>query len=119
MLRTKMVLIGAALLVLTGQANAVAVASSDPPWSTERIERLPPEIRRVVVAKCGAYAEAGHYFVTYDHDSNVIRLDYSLLQCPGVHVSGNGRGREQETFVRHGGRYFPSYGHRDEHLFLR
>jgi hypothetical protein len=119
MLRTKMVLIGAALLVLTGQARAVAVASSDPPWSTERIERLPPEIRRVVVAKCGAYAEAGHYFVTYDHDSNVIRLDYSLLQCPGARVSGNGRGREQETFVRHGGRYFPSHAHRDEHLFLR
>jgi hypothetical protein len=118
MLRTKMVLICAALLVLTGQARAVAVTLSDPPWSTERIERLPPEIRRVVVSKCGAHAAAGHYFVTYDHDSNVIRLDYSLLRCPGARVAGNGGGRK-ETFVRQGGHYFLSHAHNDEHLFLR
>jgi hypothetical protein len=119
MLRTKMVLICAALLVLTGQARAVAVALPDPPWSTERIERLPPEIRRVVVSKCGAHAEAGHYFVTYDHDSNVIRLDYSLLRCPRARVAGNGGGRKQETYVRQGGHYFLSHAHNDEHLFLR
>ena len=119
MLRMRVVFICAALLVLTGQARAVAVASSDPPWSTERIERLPSEIRRIVVSRCGPHAEAGHYFTTYDHDSNVIRLDYSLLQCPGARVSGNGRGREQQTFVRRGGRYFPSHAQHDEYFFLR
>jgi hypothetical protein len=119
MLRTKEGVICATLLVSTGRARAVAVASYDPPWSSEPIERLPPEIRRVVVAGCGAYAKASHYFATYDDSSNMIRLDYSLLQCPGAAVSGSGRGREQQTFVRQGGRYFLSDSRRDEYLFLR
>ena len=65
-------------------ATAAPVAPRDPPWSAERIDRLPLEVRRVVVAKCGADAEAGHYFATYEHDSNVIHLDYSLLYCPAA-----------------------------------
>ena len=52
--------------------------------SAERIARLPSELRTIVLARCGAGAEAGHYFATYDDNSNVVRLDYSLLQCPNA-----------------------------------
>lgn len=85
-------------------ATAAPIAPRDPPQSAERIDRLPPEVRRVVVARCGAHAEAGHYFATYEHDSHVIHLDYSLLYCPGAPSSEESHGLRQ-TFVRRQGGY--------------
>jgi hypothetical protein len=72
--------------------------------SAERIDRLPLEVRRVVVARCGADAEAGHYFATYEHNSNVIHLDYSLLYCPAA-PSREMTHALRQTFVKRQGAY--------------
>jgi hypothetical protein len=88
-------------------ATAAPVAPRDPPWSAERIDRLPLEVRRVVVATCGADAEAGHYFATYEYDSNVIHLDYSLLYCPVASNREMTRALRQ-TFVKRQGGYLLS-----------
>lgn len=83
---------------------AVPVVPPDPPMSAERIAHLPSEIRTIVLARCGAGAEAGHYFATYDDNSYVVRLDYSLLQCPKAPEHCEGSSCVQ-TFVRLGGKY--------------
>jgi hypothetical protein len=85
-------------------ATAAPVAPRDPPWSAERIDRLPPEVRKVVVARCGRDAEAGHYFATHEHDSNVIRLDYSLPYCPTAPSREMAHALRQ-TFVKRQGGY--------------
>jgi hypothetical protein len=105
MSRTKVVLISASTLVLTFPAAAVPVVPSDPPLSAERIERLPPEIRTAVLSRCGARAEAGHYFATYDNHSSVIRLDYSLVYCPAAPKICDGPSCLQQTFVLRSGKY--------------
>lgn len=100
------------VLAISGQVSpgyAVPVVAPDPPMSADRIARLPPEIRRAVVARCGADAEAGHYFATYDANSTVVRLDYSLLHCPTAPEHCKGSSCVQ-TFVRHGGKYVLSSG---------
>lgn len=107
MRRTTFMLMCMAISGWVSPAYAVPVVPSDPPMSSERIARLPSEIRRIVLAKCGAAAEAGHYFATYDDNSNVVRLDYSLLQCPKVPEHCESSSCVQ-TFVRHGGKYVPS-----------
>lgn len=95
----------AAIFGWTWPAHAVPVQPSDPPMSAERIARLPPEIRKAILVRCGVNAEAGHYFATYDDNSNVIRLHYSLLQCPNAPEPCEGA-RCLQTFVRHGHGYF-------------
>jgi len=119
MSRTKLVLISASTLVLTFPAIAVPVVPSDPPWSAERIERLPPEIRTAVLSRCGAHAGAGHYFATYDNHSNVIRLDYSALYCPGAPKVCDGPTCLQQTYVLHGGKYVLSQSRSHNQLFSR
>jgi hypothetical protein len=99
-----------ALLAPISPVMATPVAPHDPPWSASRIQQLPPAIRRIVLSRCGPDAQAGHYFATYDHNSNIVHLDYSLLQC----------GRPQrlcstsclkQTFVMSHGRYALTRSH--------
>lgn len=49
------------LLTPISPANGTPVAPVDPPRSVDRIEQLP---------RCVPHAEAGHYFATYDNNSN-------------------------------------------------
>jgi len=107
MRRTTFIRMCMAIFGWVSPGYAVPVVPSDPPMSAERIAHLPSEIRRIVLARCGAAAEAGHYFATYDDDSNVVRLDYSLLQCPKAPEHCESSSCVQ-TFVRHGGKYVPS-----------
>lgn len=52
--------------------------------SSERIERLPPEVRNAVIRMCEDHPpRAGHYFATYFDNSRLIRLHFELLQCDG------------------------------------
>lgn len=120
MRRTTFIPICIAVFGWVSPGYAVPVVPSDPPMSAERIARLPSEIRRIVVARCGGDAEAGHYFATYDDDSNIVRLDYSLLQCPNASELCESASCVQ-TFVRHGGRYvlFQSSGNRSPRLHSR
>jgi hypothetical protein len=107
MRRIPFVLVCMAVSGWAAPGYAVPVVPPDPPMSAARIADLPPGIRSVVLSRCGAGAEAGHYFATYDDNSNVVRLDYSLLQCPNAseHCAGSSC---VQTFVRHAGRYVPS-----------
>lgn len=112
MRRTTFILVCVAIFGWVSPGHAVPVVPSDPPMSAERIARLPSEIRAIVLARCGAGAEAGHYFATYDDNSNVVRLDYSLLQCPNApeHCESSSC---VHTFVRRGGKYLPSHSSGD------
>jgi hypothetical protein len=58
----------ASVMIAVFCSSAMAQRSNDPPWSAERIDRLPPEIRNQVLAICPRKPEAGHYFATYFGD---------------------------------------------------
>jgi hypothetical protein len=90
------------------------LAPVDALWSTDRIARLPREIREHVLSACGPHATAGHYFATYDPHSDAIHLDYSLLECPELSRFGGGIGGLHQTFVRRAGRYVLSRSQRDD-----
>ena len=95
-------------------AHASPVPPADPVWSTDRIARLPREIRERVLSACGPHATAGHYFATYDPHSDTIHLDYSLLECPELSRFGGGIGGFHQTFVRRAERYVLSRSQRDD-----
>ena len=61
---------------------AMAQRAKDPPWSADRINRLPAEVRNAVLARCPGNPEAGHYFATYFQDR--ITLHYEHFYCPTV-----------------------------------
>jgi hypothetical protein len=86
-------------------AHASPVPPVDPLWSTDRIARLPREVRELVLFACGPHARAGHYFATYDPHLDAIHLDYSVLECPDLSRSGGGIGGLHQTFVRRARRY--------------
>ena len=94
-----------ALLASISPAIGTPVAPLDPPWSAERIELLPQEIRQAIVSRCGPDAQAEHYFATYDDNSNVVRLDYSLLRCGRPQRLCTSSGCLQQTFTKSHGRY--------------
>jgi hypothetical protein len=85
--------------------DAAPVAPRDPPFSSERVAQLPLEVRREVSSRCKSDPEAGHYFVTYDDHSSVLRLNYSLLQCGDRPMSCSRSACLQETFVKRQGRF--------------
>jgi hypothetical protein len=55
----------------------------DDPWSAERIERLPPEIRGSLAHMCRSSPSAGHYFATYLDHARLIKLHFEHLRCDG------------------------------------
>jgi hypothetical protein len=82
------------LLLLCSQPRPFARGSQvghDPPWNSEHIERLPPEVRNVVIRMCRNSPRAGHYFATYFGNSHFIKLHFEHLHCD-----------EQPIFCREG-----------------
>lgn len=59
----------------------------------------------MVLSRCGAHAEAGHYFATYDDHSKLVRLNYSRLYCPAAPNVCDGPSCLQQTYVLHGSKY--------------
>ena len=92
------------VLALASQVAAAPVAPRDPPFSSGRIARLPPDVRREVLARCKG-PEAGQYFATYDADSSLLRLDYSRLECADGRRFCSQSGCLQETFIGRHGRF--------------
>ena len=90
---------------LARPADAAPVSPRDPPFSSDRIDRLPPEVRREVLSKCKSEPEAGHYFATYGAHSNLLRLDYSLLECGSSPTTCSSSGCLRETFIKQHGRF--------------
>ena len=70
---------GALLLLLADQPPTFARGSQvgyEDRWNSERIDRLPPEVRSAVTRMCGNAARAAHYFVTFFDNSRVIKLHF-------------------------------------------
>ena len=84
-------------------ARASQVAHDDPA-NSERIERLPPEVRNAVIHVCGD-PRAGHYFATYFDNSHLIRLHFDQLYCNGRAKFCNGGDCLQQEYISNGGRY--------------
>ena len=76
--------IAAAILILSFASRPALARGSpvgyDPVWSSERIARLPPEVRNAVTHIC-ADPRAGDYFATYFDNSHLIKLHFEHLQC--------------------------------------
>src|ERR1700748_3398505 len=74
--RHSVIAAGVALLSFCNQPMALARGAPigrDDPWNSERIERLPPEVRNAVIRMCGDHPpRAGHYFATYFENSRLI-----------------------------------------------
>jgi hypothetical protein len=67
------------MALIAGTVTAHARFIKDPLRSAERIDRLPTEVRRAVLAICPEQAQAGQYFATYYHDQ--INLHFEHLSC--------------------------------------
>jgi hypothetical protein len=76
--------VGVLLLLLADQPPIFARGSQvghEDIWNSERIERLPPEVRSAVTRMCGNAARAAHYFATFFDNSRVIKLHFEHLHC--------------------------------------
>ena len=74
---------GLLLLLVVNQEPTFARGSPvghDDPWNSERIDRLPPEVRSAVTRMCGN-ATAAHYFATFLDSSRLIKLHFEHLHC--------------------------------------
>jgi hypothetical protein len=100
---------GVALLSLCNQPVALARGAPigrDDPWNSERIERLPPEVRNAVIRMCGDHPpRAGHYFATFFENSRLIRLHFELLQCDGSAMFCRGDSCLRQEYGLTGGHY--------------
>ena len=100
--------IAAAILILSF-ANRPAVARGsqvghDDPWSSERIARLPPEVRNAVTRMC-ADPRAGHYFATYFDNSHLITLHFENLHCDDQAAFCRAGSCLRQEYISTGGRY--------------
>jgi hypothetical protein len=98
-------LICATILGFVSACQAEPLAPFDPPFSSERIDRLPRQIRQAVLHRCRMHPEAGHYFATYDHASSVVHLNFSSFQCSVAPKPCNNSGCLHETYVRRHGKF--------------
>ena len=100
--------IAAAILILSFTNRPAFARGSfvgyDPVWNSERIARLPPEVRNAVIHMC-ADPRAGHYFATYPDNSHLIKLHFEHLQCDRERAFCRAGSCLQQEYVSTGGRY--------------
>jgi hypothetical protein len=100
--------IAAAILILSFASRPAFARGSpvgyDPVWSSERIARLPPEVRNAVTHMC-ADPRAGDYFATYLDNSHLIELHFEHLQCDRKGAFCRAGGCLQQEYISIGGRY--------------
>jgi hypothetical protein len=99
----------AAAILIVSLANSLAYARGsyaghDDPWNLERINRLPREVRNVVIHIC-ADPRAGHYFATYFDNSHLIKLHFEYLHCDERVTFCRGGSCLQQEYISTGGRY--------------
>jgi hypothetical protein len=96
------------LLVLCAQSNALARAGGylhEPPFSSERIDQLPPEVQNSVHHMCSVNATAAQYFATYLDHARIIRLHFEHFNCEGQQIHRELNRCLHEEFVRSGSHY--------------
>ena len=99
---------GILLLLLANQSPTFARGSQvghDDPWNSERIDRLPPEVRSAVTRMCGNGAQAAHYFATYFDNSRGIRLRFEHLHCDEPAQFCRGTSCLRQEYISTGGHY--------------
>ena len=96
------------LLALCAQSGALARGNGflhDEPWSAERIDRLPPEVRNSVLHMCRVRPAAAHYFATYLDNARIIRLHFENFNCEGSQTYRHGDRCLREEFRLTGSHY--------------
>jgi len=97
------------LLLLCTQSNALAKPGGfqrDPPFSSERIDQLPSEVRSAIRQMCAAGPTAEHYFATYLDNGRIIKLHFEDFRCGGLEAARRGADRcLRKEFVRSGTHY--------------
>jgi hypothetical protein len=96
------------LLLLCAQSNALARAGGflhDPPFSSERIDRLPSEVQSAVRHMCTDVPTAAHYFATFFDNARIIKLRFEDLRCEGRKTHHELDRCLREEFVRSGTHY--------------
>lgn len=76
----------------------------DDPLNSERIDRLPPEVRNAVIHMC-ADPRAGHYFATYLDNSHLIKLHFEYLHCDERVTFCRGGSCLRQEYISSGSRY--------------
>lgn len=118
-IRASPIAAGILLLLLANQSPTFARGSPverDDLWNSERIERLPPEVRSAVTHMCGNTARAAHYFATYLDKSRLIRLHFEHLHCDEQAQFCRGASCLRQEYISTGGHYrlMRSYYGRDD-----
>jgi hypothetical protein len=102
--------ISAAVLLLLSACHSPGFAfssqgSQDSAWSSERIDRLPPEVRTALTHMCGNATQAAHYFATFLDNSRVIKLHFEYLHCDERARYCKGTSCLRQEYVSTGGHY--------------
>ncbi|TFV36155.1 hypothetical protein E4K65_45860 [Bradyrhizobium niftali] len=110
---------GILLLLLANQPPILARGSlggHEDPWNSERIDRLPLDVRRAVTHMCGNAARAAHYFATYFDNSRLIKLHFEHLHCDEHAQFCRGTSCLRQEYISTGGHYqlMRSYYGRDD-----
>jgi hypothetical protein len=96
------------LLTLCAQPSALGRGGGfphDEPWSSERIDRLPPDVRNSIYQMCPVRPAAAHYFVTYLDDAKIVELHFEYLNCDGAQMYRDGGRCLRREFVASGSHY--------------
>jgi hypothetical protein len=96
------------LLVLCAQSGALARGGGfphDEPWSSERIDYLPPEVRNAVFRMCRVRPTAAHYFATYLDNASIVKLHFEHFSCEGMQTYRHADRCLHEEFARLGSHY--------------
>src|SRR3954447_26429597 len=107
---TRSLAISAAVLLLWPACHSPALAFStqanqDSPWSSERIDRFPPEVRTAVMRMCGHGTRAAHYFATFLDNSRLIELRFEYLHCDEQARYCKGTSCLRQEYISTGGHY--------------
>jgi len=96
---------GVLLLLVANQPLAFALGGGhDDPWNSERIDRLPPEVRSAITRMCGN-ATAAHYFATFLDNSRLIKLHFEHLHCDEQARFCRGASCLRQEYLSTGGHY--------------
>lgn len=105
--RISAIMAGVVLLLICSETGSFARGriGHDDPLNSDRIDRLPPEIRTAVIRMCRDPPRASHYFATYIDNSRVVKLHFEGLRCKGQATFCREYACLRQEYVSTGGHY--------------